>query len=266
MITFSKLGLQGQLGNQLSQYATLYAIAKKNGYRFGVPFDHNSGDNRYCRYAAPDGFRNLTAERCPSAEKEEYLQKFIEPDNAQWIYNPAVMSLPDGIDLEGYFQAEKYFAWCREDLLKQFIFKEKHLRHAREFLARVPKPVVFVHVRRHDGITHATLAKVGNDPGYYKRAAEWFPEAGAFVVLSDDLAWCRSRLSFRGYPHYSPFQDKFDDLALMTLCDGGGIICNSSFSWWGAWLGDQNRKIVAPRNWSEKIPCPDVVPERWIKV
>ena len=37
------------------------------------------------------------------------------------------------------------------------------------------------------------------------------------------------------------------DLCLMTKCDYH-IIANSSFSWWGAWLGD-SEKVVAPSNW-----------------
>ena len=33
----------------------------------------------------------------------------------------------------------------------------------------------------------------------------------------------------------------------MTKCDYH-IIANSSFSWWGAWLGE-SEKVVAPSNW-----------------
>ena len=40
------------------------------------------------------------------------------------------------------------------------------------------------------------------------------------------------------------------DLCLMSLCTGG-IIANSSFSWWGAWLQNDRGKIIAPN------------PEKW---
>jgi hypothetical protein len=33
----------------------------------------------------------------------------------------------------------------------------------------------------------------------------------------------------------------------MTLCDYH-VIANSSFSWWGAWLGE-SKKVIAPSQW-----------------
>jgi hypothetical protein len=38
------------------------------------------------------------------------------------------------------------------------------------------------------------------------------------------------------------------DFALMTLCDGG-IMSNSSYSWWGAYLSKGRSNTVAPKYW-----------------
>ena len=41
-------------------------------------------------------------------------------------------------------------------------------------------------------------------------------------------------------------------LALMSLCKAGAICANSTFSWWGAFLG------------AHGVRAPVFVPERWI--
>ena len=60
------------------------------------------------------------------------------------------------------------------------------------------------------------------------------------------------------------------DLCLMTLCDGA-IISNSSFSWWGAWLQNNNRHIISPSKykWAGRMNnsnFSDVVANNWIEV
>jgi hypothetical protein len=87
-----------------------------------------------------------------------------------------------------------------------------------------------------------------------------------YLVFSDDIQWAKENfsgpnfnfitkqtisgndvmttldISKGGYPDYI-------ELYLMSLCDHN-IIANSSFSWWGAWLNENPKKIViAPSNW-----------------
>jgi len=40
-----------------------------------------------------------------------------------------------------------------------------------------------------------------------------------------------------------------EDLALMSLCSGG-VLSNSTFVWWGAFLGEPGGIYLAPRYWS----------------
>jgi hypothetical protein len=49
------------------------------------------------------------------------------------------------------------------------------------------------------------------------------------------------------------------------------IIANSSYSWWGAWLGEkEDTVIIAPKSWfGQHLDAhhdQDLKPERWIKV
>jgi len=54
----------------------------------------------------------------------------------------------------------------------------------------------------------------------------------------------------------------------MSLCKHN-IIANSSFSWWGAWLNQNNKKVViAPKKWFNDPLCntTDVIPVNWTQL
>ena len=99
------------------------------------------------------------------------------------------------------------------------------------------------------------------------------------VVVSDTIDWCKKQDWLQGDrflfsdASYEEFGDgasvPYIDLCLMTLC-GGGIIANSSLSWWGAWLQNDAGKIVAPDPWFgpayAHYDMKDMIPKRWIKL
>ena len=55
----------------------------------------------------------------------------------------------------------------------------------------------------------------------------------------------------------------------MSQCKNN-IIANSSFSWWGAWLNDNNKKrVISPKRWfgpNLSHDTSDLIPDEWMKI
>lgn len=155
--------------------------------------------------------------------------------------------------MKGYFESSKQQA---RDLRGYFRLKESLLRRVRPILAGFPRThvPVFVHIRRADLLQ---MKGKGNDPKmalpdrYYLEAVEIMrshcPQA-FFVVVGDDPGHAESLL--RGVePKWISHRTVEEDLALMSLCDGG-VLSNSTLSWWGAFFSNPRLGCIAPRYWS----------------
>src|SRR5262249_39041231 len=135
---------------------------------------------------------------------------------------------------------------------------------------------VGLHVRRGDYLLPegAHMHIIGMD--YYRRAAELISERVLnphFFVFSDDIQWCARTLDIR-YPHTFVVQDQPSerwtaaDFRLMTLCKHF-VIANSTFSWWAAWLGShQDKIVVAPSEWihNDTEGSKAITPVSWVRV
>jgi hypothetical protein len=238
MITCNTLGTMGRLGNQMFQYATLYAIAKQNNYDFGVPRSKVNNTNEYSKFYLPEIF-NLSAKDSSNTNNQK---RFVEKKHD---YDPYIFSIEDDTDIWGYFQTEKYFKKYKEEIKKEFSFPKEIKNFCESFKKSFfNKKIVSLHVRRGDYLKIPNI----HPPcslNYYQEAISQFDEDSLFLIFSDDIAWCIE--NFKG-ERYLFFQNNhYTSLCMMSLCDGH-IIANSSYSWWGAWLGGENL-VIAPKNW-----------------
>jgi hypothetical protein len=134
---------------------------------------------------------------------------------------------------------------------------------------KASEELVGIHIRRGDYMKHPYADYLPTQPtSYYEKALEYFDKDNqTFYIFSDDLEWCMNQDVFRNLPH-KVFLDEPNEckcLALMTLCQGGFICANSTFSWWGAFLGAyaQRNPVIVPMNWF-KGELVQLFPKGWV--
>jgi len=233
MITYSQLGKNGRLGNQMFQYATLFSVGFTRGYQIGIP-----KDQKITQVFNIDSATKLDEVKSKSVYKEQ-----------NFAFDPSVFLIPDDTDLYGYFQSGNYFNHCEEALRKEFQFSQEVTQKVNDLLSKYGNtPLCAVHVRRGD---YANLSHYHTNLGsdYYVPACTLVHQNVPnikFLVFSDDPEWCRNAFKDEKFDVIDT-GDEALDLCIMSRCPVH-VIANSSFSWWGAWLS-KSTAVVAPKQW-----------------
>ncbi|MBK1827831.1 alpha-1,2-fucosyltransferase [Haloferula rosea] len=182
-----------------------------------------------------------------------------------------MLDSPGNCVVLGFFQSPLYFSAIDPVLRRELATDGLGLETGFEALAdRLREPSsVAVHVRRSDYVGNRDVARLDHD--YYLRAMNRIRESvrGArFHVFSDDPVWCSGVFNGRDVSvneHSDPFAPLVD-LHLMSLASHH-IIANSTFSWWGAWLGTKpGQQVLMPDVWFERgihAPIEEKLLEGW---
>ena len=256
MISFSKLGDYGRLGNQLFQYAFIRVAAQRLGTQFFCP-----------RWDGDDIF-NLQDEG-ERASVPSGITNYFNP-SPQNGFTPEGLSIGDHTEVQGFFQSEKYYP-DKQLVRKWYTFRNEIVAEVEKLYSDVLKrDCVSFSLRIHTDYTDCREWFPLYPLSYYEKALRVVKPKGSILVFADrpDLA----RNFFR------PMQEReliFIDnlnppqqLYFMTRCRAN-VITNSTFAWWGAWLNAHPKRIVvAPTAWCrpgistlEGILCDD-----WIKI
>jgi len=258
MITNNLLNRGGRLGNQMFQYANLLGIKYKKGYEIQLT-------KSQLQSSMLTGVFTLT--ECTIVQLEDIPHNKTYLENCH-CFDLNVLEVDDNTNLRGYFQTEKYFKHCSNIVKKEFSFKKEVIDECKKFLKDLTdKTLVSLHVRRGDylNLTHVH-GEFSLD--YYEKAINLLNDSNtALIIVSDDIKWCIENLNYSNAV-YSNGDSTFD-LCLQSLCDHH-IISNSTFSWWGAWLGsNKDKKVIAPEKWFNDdfgYSYVDIVPSEWIKL
>lgn len=273
--------LKGGLGNQMFQYAFGKYLSLKNctplvldtSY-FDMDFQGKVTPRKYGLdyFNISDGSEYRKSLKNYLAEVFSKKQIFRESSISE--YKPALTATRSkNVELEGYWQSEKYFLPIREVLCQEFTPSVINSEAYHHFLNKInSSQSVSIHVRRGDYVNNEKVKAT-----HHVCTFDYFEKAIAhvltrldnprFFVFSDDMAWCKSNLPAGLQMAYVKNTLAHEDIHLMSQCMHN-IISNSSFSWWGAWLNQfEDKMILTPQRWKVNPEgTRDVVPEKWIKI
>ena len=253
----------GRLGNQIFQYAFLKTITKKDEtliiYNFDSMIDVFDVSRRktliikrrrYLGFIFMPFLILLSRIRLISLIQQD-VDNFGGYKYSSDTYTKKGGILPFTFVETSFFQSEKFFDG---NAINDIKIKSKHLNKANNLLADIPsnKHKIFVHIRRIDYINESCFGIKGLTLplSYYKKCIRWFEdniENSFFVFLSDDTEFVE--YCFNDIENKVIFSNEIGvDFAVMILCKSG-IISNSSFSWWGAYLMKERYQVFAPKYW-----------------
>jgi hypothetical protein len=235
VITYDFLGKYGQLGNQMFQYALLVGVKHKTNSE--IIIDNEVRNTSYL-------FDFFDFKECTIGNfKTENMF-----EESTYHYSPEAFNINQDTNFRGYFQSEKYFKHVEDIVRSEFKFKEDLLDRVNSFLKQYEgKRLVSVHIRRGDYVIHQDAHPLCTIE-YYNKAMDMLDgDDVMFICTSNDKEWCVENIK-RDNIVYN-YSELIHDMCLISQCDDH-IIANSTFSWWGSWLGsDKNKKIIAPSVW-----------------
>lgn len=243
----------GGLGNQMFQLANTLAYAARNSHKPTIYMLRHNGLRSWYWDTMFRGLGEFTQPIAPTSSRV-----YKEPD---FSYH----SIPDhdNIHMDGYFQSEKYFKdqWLQ---IRQKLVPNRYIVQANKELARYvagkEKDIVSVHFRIGDYADTSEVHIVLDNKYYQNCLNDMNLDNSHFLIFYEpcDKNIVKERCEYI-FGTYSLFHEgiswemvnpeipDYVQMLMIAQCPAN-IIANSTFSWWGAYLGSQKR-VYAPRTW-----------------
>jgi hypothetical protein len=292
--------LMGGIGNQMFQYAFARRLSYENKMPLRMDIVTGFKNDPYKRKYALGGLRIheqfVRAGEIPwcmrsggLVRRSAFLCQSVVPasrrsiitEKREFVFDAKSLTRKRSVYVFGYWQSEKYFEPIEHILQSEFALKHPPLGRTLELMKELQEcSSVSIHVRRLHGIADGKpLAYDINlhgacSLGYYEQAVEIIKSRvrnPQFIIFSDDPQWCKEHLNIASTAKFAADEGVVSDaeeLQLMSFCQHH-IISNSTFGWWGAWLGNNSGKVViAPSRWfnSGRHRTPDLLPSGWITI
>lgn len=274
-VTYREMGRNGRLANQMFQIAGTISYALTHNKSFVFPYWPYS---KYMQKELPIG---------------ELLDTINVP--VQFHYAPIEDIPGKNVNLvSGHMQSSKYFAHHWETIKPYLTIKNEYKEailskySSKEILSS--KKICSIHCRLCDYTLPVNIEYHGMcSMDYYRNAViaifgEDRPRDVLFVIFSDEIDKAKKMFNLPNMYFVEPDDSivpkmkdfsglpmgngDLMDLFLMSFCSNN-IICNSSFSWFAAWLNENpDKKVVAPIKWFSNAPIitKDIIEKNWIAI
>ena len=253
--------LMGGLGNRLFQIAAAYSVSLRDKKEMICDITDTQSPHKPYTIYIDNIFRNI-----------KFLDNFVNLKHIGegGFHYTLIPNLDGNVKLIGHFQSEKYFINHRTELLELFeIDNETNTRLLKKYENIINDDTCSIHVRRGDYLglpNHHPTQPIE----YYTDAIKLIGEDKHYVIFSDDIKWCKENFSFLNNKTFISGNQDYEDLYLMSMCKNN-IIANSTFSWWGAWLNNnENKQVIIPSKWfgisNSHLNTNDLYCDKWIKI
>ncbi len=266
--------MRGGLGNQMFEFATAYALAKRKGGQVFMDLSRFKTEKRTYALAIfniPENFIDI------DSNPRDFYEHYGTDETVFTLTNlKSLLKTDKPVILEPLFMCPLYFNNVTDDLREMFTLKIPLSDNNQVWLNKIKscEKSVSLHVRRSDYLDYKGVFSICSIK-YYKRAVNLIRKIlgkdVTFFIFSEDIDDAKKSLSWLKNAEFVPPDPKnsHEDMILMSNCKHN-IIANSTYSWWGAWLNKNPDKIVIAPNYyftrdlQAKINTIDWFDREWI--
>lgn len=266
--------LVGGLGNQMFCLCAGYILSKINNIPLYIHYKekhknhHNIYNNDYRETIFKEFGENIDLTEDQVKQKIPCYQLQTGSGFSKWT-PPIIQNSTPLFFIENYYQYYPPLAKFEKEIRSLFLKGLEPFSKIARAKIKNPFESAFLHVRRGDYLKNPNLHYI-QPLTYYKKATDILLEKNKQIskifILSDDIQWVKDQELFND-PLYTIIyiENELLALAFMSECKSGAICANSTFSWWGAFLGAyENRSpIFVPQKWIAE-PIIDLFPSEWI--
>lgn len=208
----------------------------------------------------------------------KYGKHILPARNAMCVegknYDATIFSKLGDCYYDGYWQHEEYFQVVRQEILNSFNFPDLSQRNSIVAQQIKNSNSISIHIRRGDYLLTPKMQGICT-LDYYTKAISYAKEKlnpNLYCIFSDDIQWCRQNIQPLImdeevlFVDWNKGKESFVDMHLMSMCKHN-IIANSSFSWWGAWLNqNENKIVIGPKLWEVSDDIESPMCRNWIRL